>query len=240
MKLFEITSKDIKFSVEYHDTLNPKLWDGDKLQPEVREKLLTIANAFQDYLSIPNLTVEDIVITGSNANFNWTEHSDVDLHLIVNLDKLKKVPKEIVPDLLKAKRTLWADEHDITLKGMPVEVYAQDDREPHVSSGVFSVKSNKWIKEPTHEIPTVNDSAVKVKAADLINQIDKILSGKRNPSLVDKFKKKLVKLRKAGLAKAGEFSTENLVFKILRDKGYIDKATKYEQDAINAELSMDK
>ena len=69
--------------VEYNTTLNPKLWDHDRLKPEVRGALLRMAEDFIDFVAVP-FDVEDIVITGGNVNFTYTAHSDIDLHIIAD------------------------------------------------------------------------------------------------------------------------------------------------------------
>ena len=32
--------------------------------------------------------IEDLRLTGSLANYNWSEYSDVDLHLVVDFEKI--------------------------------------------------------------------------------------------------------------------------------------------------------
>ena len=54
-------------------TLNPELWDGMKLDPEVREKLLDIAKHFADYLDISEDAIKYVYYTscthGRQLNF---------------------------------------------------------------------------------------------------------------------------------------------------------------------------
>ena len=68
-------------SFEVHDILEPEVWSGDKLISEVREALLKIAKDF--LIDLPfDIDVEDITLTGSLANYNWSKFSDVDLHIV--------------------------------------------------------------------------------------------------------------------------------------------------------------
>ena len=79
-----LTEEDL--TLEYHDTLNPKIWDGDDLKPEVQAKLLQIAKKWAVFAKIPDFAVTDIILVGGNANYNWTKFSDLDLHVVVNRD----------------------------------------------------------------------------------------------------------------------------------------------------------
>jgi hypothetical protein len=53
-----------------------------------------------------------------------------------------------------------------------------------------------------------------------------------------KLKKKFGDMRKAGIKKAGEFSQENLIFKELRNKGYLDKMNQYIKSKEDEKLSL--
>ena len=68
---------------ETHGELNPKLWVDDKLRNDLRKGFLKIAHHFYEFLEI-DVPIQDIILIGSNANYNWTKYSDIDLHVIVN------------------------------------------------------------------------------------------------------------------------------------------------------------
>ena len=138
--------EDIFKDIKVHSDLNQKLWNGDKLRPEVRKRLLKIASEFIKELDIP-VSVSDVTFTGSLANFNYSRYSDIDLHLILDFSKINK-NEDLVRDFLLAKKSLWNDEHDIFIRGSEVEVYAENIGDPHHSTGVYSVLNNEWIKKP--------------------------------------------------------------------------------------------
>lgn len=232
MNLFEL-------SVQYHKELNPKLWDGDRLKPEVLEKMRQIAEHFVKFLDVPKLKVEDIIMTGSSANYNWTGSSDIDLHIVIDIKKMGVECKEFTTELFDAKKDVWADKYDITIYGLPVETYVQDSAEPHVSSGEFSIKNNKWIKEPKYSPPDVDTSEVKTKANYFKRAIDKVVKNDVGYQQAKSIKKKIKNYRNAGLQKEGEFSTENLVFKELRNSGYLGKLSDYIKDETSEELSLE-
>ncbi len=219
--------------VTVNKELNPKLWEGDRLKLEVKQKLIEIARAFEDFVGI-ELDVEDYTVTGSNANFTWTEYSDLDLHLII-----PGTPSEEQRELFTAKKALWSEQHDITIKGLPVECYVQGSEEPHHSTGVYSLVNDSWLVKPKKVKPSVDDAAIEAKKDAILAQIEHALLSKD----IDKLravKDKITQMRRAGLARAGEWSVENLVFKILRNLGLIDQITDKIRELEDAELSLEQ
>lgn len=223
--------------IDYHDTLCPIAWDGDKLKPEVRKTLLEIAKLFIETLKVPGMGIEDIVLTGSMANFNWTKYSDFDLHIVTDYSDLDN---SLADELFRAKKDLWNKDHsDITIKGQTVEVYVEDTAAPPVSAGVFSLIHDKWLKTPTHKEPEFNDVAIESKVASIVHEIDNAI--RSNTHDIDDYQKisdKIRKMRRAGLDEAGEFSTENLAFKILRNMGYLAILRKAKNKLANRSLSI--
>ena len=229
----------------YHDELNPKFWtkkvskDGAKekwvLDPIIRKKLLKIANEFYEKFDdvIGEKPIVDIQLTGSLANFNYTDFSDLDLHVLVDFDKVNS-PKKVLKAAVDGIRFVWNVRHDIKLRGYDVEVYLQDSKEPHTASGLFSLKDNEWVRKPKFDPPTVDEDDVHKKADGIeqdINQLEsKLVSSTSLPKdaralykRANKLKEKIHKMRKEGLQKGGEFSIGNLAFKKLRNDGYIEK-----------------
>lgn len=209
----------VEGNIAYHDTLNPIAWQNNTLRKEVRARLLEIAKVFVEFLDIPDFEVSDIVLTGSLANYNYTEHSDFDLHIITDYADLKC--EDLAEALYQAKKHIWNSAHDITIRGHEVEMYIEDLNNPPVSSGVYSVLSNKWIKEPNHEQPEVDMEAVNNKVRDLVEQIYRALATADDAQDIRRLIEKLRKMRRSGLDIGGEFSTENMAYKILRNEGYI-------------------
>jgi hypothetical protein len=213
--------------------LNPKIWEGDDLSPAVAEKLKEIAQAFEEFIGV-DLNVVDYTITGSNANYTWTEHSDLDLHIIVSgtIDDNDR-------ELFNAKKALWGEQHNITIKGLPVECYVQGQQEEHHSTGVYSIANNRWLVEPKKTKPEVDDAAVEAKKDSVIHDIETALLSKDLTKLRSA-KEKITKMRKAGLERAGEWSVENLVFKILRNLGLIDQIADKIRELEDQELSLEQ
>jgi hypothetical protein len=219
--------------VTVNKRLNPKIWQDNQLNPEVVSKLKDIARAFEEFVGI-DIDVIDYTITGSNANYTWTEYSDLDLHLII-----PGTPTEEQRELFSAKKALWAEQHNITIKGLPVETYVQGEDEPHHSTGVYSIVKNKWLVEPKKVKPQVDDAAVEAKKDSIMRDVESAMLSKDLAKL-RLVKEKITKMRKAGLERAGEWSVENLVFKILRNLGLIDQITEKIRELEDQELSLEQ
>jgi len=219
--------------VTVNSRLNPKLWDQDTLKPEVTAKLIEIAEAFEEFIGI-DIDVVEYTITGSNANYTWTEYSDLDLHLIV-----PGTPTEQERELYSAKKALWAEQRDIKIKGLPVECYVQGQDEPHHSTGVYSLTDDRWLVEPKKIKPQIDDSAVMAKKDGIMRDIELALLSK-DLDKMRRAKEKIVTMRKSGLARAGEWSVENLVFKVLRNLGVIDQLADKIRELEDQELSLEQ
>jgi|694.fasta_scaffold01084_45 hypothetical protein len=220
MDLKELHSFKMSDAVTFHDNLNSKLFRGQHLQPEVELQLKTIAQDFLQEMGIHDLDVRDITVSGSNAAYSYTDHSDLDLHILVNMKDLPD--DDVYREFFKAKKDLYNDSHDITINGIPVELYIQDASEPVTSLGEYSVKDKKWLRLPTKRRANFDQTATKAKYIKLLDIIDTALHSD-NMGKVNKVLKKITQYRQAGLDKGGEFGPENLAYKALRSRGYITK-----------------
>lgn len=220
--------------MKFHNELNQKLFNKEELKPEVKEKLKEIAEAFIDYLEVNKDAIKDVVITGSSVSYNYTKYSDIDLHLKVDYDLIHE-DCPIVEGYLWACKSTFNKDHDITIYGIPVEVYAESIEEDTVHNGLYSLWQDKWIDKPNKIPPTDNDSAVLSKYNELKEAADRIQDSEVASELIDK----IYQMRKAGLQEAGEFSTENLAFKKLRDEGIIERLREMKKQKIDKELSLE-
>jgi len=215
----------------YQNELNPIFWSNKEFDASVREKLLQIAQEFYSSFKL-EIPIDDIQLTGSLANYNWTPKSDLDVHVLIDFSKINP-DLALVKKAMDGQRFIWNLRHNIVIRGFDVELYLQDVREQHIASGLFSLSNNQWIKIPEYNPPQIDEKDVDLKFLGLANDIKEIEARLLNPDPnvsprelnehAEKVKSKIMKMRKEGLAERGEFSVENLVFKKLRNEGYIEK-----------------
>ena len=220
---------------EPKDELNPKFWVNDKLNSRVRLRLLDIADDFVKTLDIRWVKPDDIVLTGSIANYNWTKFSDVDIHIIMDYKKVYD-KTDFVKNYFDAKKEEWNSSHEkLKVYGFNVELSVEDLNKPAQSSGVYSLEKNEWIKEPKDlSDAKLNREYVESTAEKYIEKIDKLeakLKKEKDAKKVEIISDKMVAIfdklkgmRKEGLkTKAKEMSSGNIIWKILRAEGYIKK-----------------
>lgn len=214
----------------YQPQMNPKFWKDEELDPEIRTKLIQIANDFYTDLKV-EVPIVDIQLTGSLANYNWTEFSDLDVHVILELSKINK-DVELVKQAMDGIKFQWNQRHNIVLRGHDVELYAQDVNQLHLASGLYSLMKGEWIRKPKFDPPNVDPMDVKRKVQAYMTEISKLKSDMASAQNVEDardvmerasvLKKKISRSRDEQLVKhRGEFSVENLVFKELRNNGGI-------------------
>lgn len=236
-------------SFNIQDELNPQIWDETdngsyRMKDVIRESLLAISNEFIDFLGV-DIFISDITMTGSLANYNWSEFSDIDLHIMYDFTEAGQ-SKELYKELFKLKKTLFNSTHDIKVKGYEAELYVQDSSEPHHSTGVYSVMFDEWINEPSKEEVTIDENILQEKANQWMDIIDVVIENASDEKLedavelIDKVKDRLKKYRSCGLEKEGEYSYENLVFKFLRRNGYIQKLFDFTNELVDKRLSLEQ
>jgi len=252
--LLETWSKHLKEGVNIKvpallrpkDELNPELWDENKkLRDDVRDRLLDIAEKFIKPTLGADAVIKDITFTGSLANYNYSDLSDIDLHIIIDFADINK-DKEMVRKYFNAVKALWNSLHDIRIKGFEVEAYVQGADEPHTSTGVYSVQDDNWLKEPTQTEAEIDEDSISNKSDSLMDQIEQALklmeedSPKAALDRAESLMEKIKKLRKAGLETNGEYSVENLAFKTLRNTGYLKKLSDLKREAYDKLMSLDE
>ena len=224
--------------------LNPEIWMENKhLHPEIRKRFLKIAQDFLDKLELTHLYPYDVTLTGSMANYNWSEHSDIDLHIVVDFNSTKN-SRELMKELIDAKRVQWNREHNIRVFGYEVELYIQDKNEPHISTGVYSVMKDTWVLKPKPQELDVDWGEVREKAKFIARRVKEVYELLKHEKYRDayrsanKLKDKIRKFRKCGLEHGGQFSIENLAFKLLRNSDFLDKLNSVKMIAYDKMMSI--
>ena len=197
MKL-KIAKDELEF--DQKPTLNKNFWNGKKLNPEVKDAIVAVVESFLKSTNL-ELTVDDIdeiEFTGSLANYNHNKFSDVDIHLLFDFSELGNDP-DFMRELLTAKAINWNNRHNVTIFGHEVELYIADAKSDHHSTGVYSVKDDKWLIKPVKDAKLsaeLNLNKVKDKADKISKQID-MLAVKDDVSLekIESLKDKIKKMR---------------------------------------------
>jgi len=238
--------QDVINSFEIKSTLNPEFWTDDKLNPDIRENLLTIATDFFEGLELPsNVKIKDIVFTGSLANYNWSKFSDVDLHIVLDFGQIEG-NDELIQKFFDAQKNLWNLKHNITIHNFPVEIYAQDSKSKLHATAVYSIKNDKWILKPSKEELRINKNVIRNKALKFVSKLKEIRKDYNNQdyaAAIEKAEalgKKIKNYRTSGLEGGGEYSMENLVFKVLRRSPFMEILNDYKAKAYDAEQSLEE
>ena len=244
----EFNQKILK-TLKSKNVLSPSIFDGSlKMHDNIRKRLLEISDLFVDYVGI-DFFIHDIILTGSLANYNWSKFSDVDLHILIDMSEFTPNNSQtdssfnlIIKEFFMAKKSLWNNSHDIKIKGFDVEIYVEDIDEEHISSGVYSILDNKWVIKPQKKKEMIDERTILEKGDEYANLIDSLPEKAENGiNIVDQINDisdKLKKFRKTGLESGGEYSYENLTFKLLRRNGYIEKLHNLKKKYLDKNLSI--
>jgi hypothetical protein len=215
----------------YHKKLDPKFWDSDdRLDPGIRKKLLKIARDFYESVEL-DTEIIDIYFMGSMCNYNYNRLSDLDTHIVI--DYSDAGPKDLVEKAVDGERFQWNTRHSISLRGHDVELYIQDieDKKPHAA--IYSLINDEWVQKPKYEQPKVSMEDIMPKYNSYvydITELENLMNNETDVEELEKYykrakeiKKKLSEARSIGVKEKGEFSIENLVFKKLRNEGFVGK-----------------
>ena len=230
-------------SFQLHAELQADIWQDELLNPEVQARLVEIAEDFLEGLDI-DVEMEDLRFTGSLANYNWSQYSDVDMHIIVDFSKINK-DTALVKAYFDEARMRWNDKHRIMIHGFEVEIYVEDTEEDHKSSGLYSILEEEWITKPDLDDAAIDFATAQKKAGDFISRtqgIAKLVAEEEFEKAlkrIDRTKEKIRDMRKAGLeSEEAEFSPENIAFKILRRDDVLKKLNDLKQIAYDKLMTI--
>ena len=224
---------DFNLGFEPHTQLNPKLWKDEELRPDIESALIKIAKDFKKFIDVP-FDVVDVRITGGQVSYFYTEHSDLDLHLIADFSSVT-CDREAA-ELFDAKRLLYKAKYDITANGIPVELYVEDLDHPAVSAS-YSIMKQSWIKHPELEVGPFDIDKIEKLSKVWSTVIENSLASK-DVETAKKTMNLLRKFRHLGLKTGGEYSTANLVYKTLRNSDLIKKLQNFIDQEHDRNLSI--
>ncbi len=204
----------------YNDMLSPDLWDtAMHLDPNIRVHLLQMAYDFYEKTNLP-APIVDVYLMGSSANYNWTPDSDVDVHVIVDYLKLQ-MPTETANKTVKTAGAQWNAEHNVLIKGHKVEMNIQNSQEQKLYvTGIYSLVKDQWLRKPVKSPVQIDKNVLKVQYESMKKYIQNCI-GSGDREQMKAAKKYLDAYRQYGLDTYGELSYENIIYKMLRARGYI-------------------
>jgi predicted nucleotidyltransferase len=228
--------------IEYHKKLNPKFWLNKHLKSNIRKNLLNLGKYYFKTLELdPKVKLKDIIFTGSLANYNYTDSSDIDLHIVIDYKDVSD-DVDFVMNYFLQKRAAWEISNDVKINSHPVEIYVQDINEQTVGkSAMYSILTNKWIKKPKYKIPDVDKHQVTQKVnkyLDIFNKISMMKDSLKKIESYNKVLKKIKKERGEATQTEGEFSVNNLVFKVLRNKKVFEIIKDDKKELVNNVFSI--
>lgn len=220
--------------------LNQKLFQKDSLKADVKEALLRIANTFIEDIQengIP-INVVDIWMVGSNASYNYTDKSDIDVHIIADMEDSDC--NGLLSLVYNYAKSDFNSKHDITVKGIPVEVYIEGVNSTSITNGIYSLLQDKWVKYPQEvEVDMSIDITTTDEYKNLESDIEHALSSD-NKDEVQGVINSLYRLRQFSLATDGEFGVGNLTFKSFRNDGSLDKLKEHKRELVDKELTLEQ
>jgi hypothetical protein len=224
---------EFNLGFEIHDDLNPRLWDNDSLRPDIKSALLKIAQDFKTFIDVP-FEVSDVLITGGQVSYYYTKHSDLDLHLVVDFDQV--ACEREAAELFDTKRLLYKQKYNVTVQGIPVELYVENKDYPAVSAS-YSLIKNQWIVKPKSKIDSIDTQEIERMSLMWQRVIGSAMASK-DVKTVQKTIKMLRKYRRLGLKTSGEYGTPNLVYKTLRNSEIIQNVMNFLDQAHDRDLSI--
>lgn len=229
-----------------HNELQPDIWENETLRQDVRDRLLEIVQDFFEGLEV-SVEMLDLRFTGSLANYNWSQYSDIDLHAVVDFNEVNE-DVALVKAFFDEARMRWNDKHRIMIHGFEVEIYIENTDEKHVSSGLYSVLENQWIVKPTEATADIDFPTALKKANDYMDRaaclsqmVFKDGEYEKAIRIIDRVKEKIRDMRKAGLeSEEAEYSPENIAFKILRREETLKKLSDLKRAAYDRMMTINE
>jgi predicted nucleotidyltransferase len=241
--------QEILDSFKLQTTLCPTVWDLEENPPqlknEVKLNLIKVSELFRDFIGV-DFFVDDVIMTGSLANYNWSKFSDVDIHILADFDQFSDEERPLYDELFYLKKSVYNDKHNITIFGYDVELYIEDEsaKKDVKNIGTYSIMNNEWVSKPTKDSVDINYDRISDKAKQWMKTIDGVINNTEDEeietakNIIKKYNDKIRKFRESGLQKGGEYSEENLVFKILRRNGYLEKIRGLKDKLVDKRLSL--
>lgn len=200
--------------------LNPFIWKDNILRQEVKDALDNIVIQFIDELEANNIPIDivDVHIVGSNASYNYELTSDLDVHVVADFSNIN-CNEKVLELLYNFFKSYFNNKYNISVHGIKVELYIENQKTPSKSNGIYSLVDDEWIKFP--EQVDVIEVDIEQELSYWLEEYNKIIAS-NNMELLQDFLNRLYILRRDSLINEGEYGKGNLVFKYFRNNGYIN------------------
>ena len=247
MRSFSTFLSESKVSLKRQKSLRTELFDKNtsKLKPEVRKQLLIIGKKWADFVDIPRSAIKRMDFVGSSASYLYHEESDIDLHLILDMDKMTKC-EGLLRDYLRAQKKVWESHYGkdgITIYGVPVEVYAEDIDDPRPKlQARYNVTKDAWVNEPDRDrVPDINDIEIQTKAEVWEDRVEDMIDDDiEDLEKLNNLKERILNLRKLSMNVGDEYGESNLVYKVIRGNGALDRLDRHIKGVESKDLSLYK
>lgn len=200
--------------------LNPFIWKDNILRQEVKDALDNIVVQFIDELEANNIPIDivDVHIVGSNASYNYELNSDLDVHVVADFSNIN-CNEKVLELLYNFFKSYFNNKYDISVHGIKVELYIENQKTPAKSNGIYSLVDDEWIKFP-EQVDAI-EVDIEQELSYWLEEYNKSIAS-NNMELLQDFLNKLYILRRDSLINEGEYGKGNLIFKYFRNNGYIN------------------
>lgn len=237
--------RELVAGVQLNATLNPRLWQGDHLDPVVRERLLEMADQFIADLGFTEVKVKEIIFAGSNVGYLYHDQSDIDVHVKVDGSSLTS-DQDLLFKLFNAVSDDWNRDFDFRVRGYNVELFMIDYRRKEGSAGLYSLDRDAWISRPKKPANNVDLENILEDVERFADEFERIRAeftsapGSFDCTRFERYRKKLKDYRaQEGFDRSGEYSVGNLGFKALRNGGYLDVAKAEQARCLELRYNLD-
>ena len=206
--------------------LDPRIWNGDTIKPEVRERSLAIVDRIIADSRITDLTVDAVELFGSNASYEYDDTSDYGIHVFVRSSALNP---EQLGDMFRLLNDYVErrQEGRITFNGVVVEVTFHGERtdnyRPSPGIGQYSVSQARWIERPVKQPNNFDRATMATDMKKFIGQYNDLATAYAADkkgfecSRFGDLDSAMSVYRNSGFAEGlGSRSTQNLAYRALR------------------------
>ncbi|MEI8180515.1 hypothetical protein [Aestuariivirga sp.] len=222
----ELKSRVVEIST-FPTDLDPRIWDGDKLREDVRQRTLEVIEYMFAELKLKNVTIQSVEVRGSNVSYEYDDAADFGVRVFLDTSAYKGSIEDLAARI-KSYNAFIEVKHEgkVLLHGVPLEVNFYVIRSARLNPvkgvGHYSITEDKWMERPAVQESKFDRNQM---LADMTG-VTTTYNGLVTAYFADKqgfecsrwkdFSKSLGDYRNAGIDKSGTRSTENLVYRLLR------------------------